>query len=103
MVYFSSPSPSPPQILHLFWGSHILLSTGYLGAVSPWEAEANGSPASIAEVKNFWSYTSTPSYLLLASYLRKHRDNFTFSPCVYLLIYFEGIFEFRSEFQAEVI
>jgi hypothetical protein len=40
--------------------------------------EANHSPPSSAEVKNAWSYTSTPQYVFMAWCLVKHRDNFTF-------------------------
>jgi hypothetical protein len=29
-------------------------------------------------LKNVWSYTSTPQYVLMVWYLVKHRDNFTF-------------------------
>jgi hypothetical protein len=52
-----------------------------VGAVSPgvqklWR-EADHSRPSSAEVKNAWSYTSTP--LIMASYLVKHRDNCTFT------------------------
>jgi hypothetical protein len=41
------------------------------------EREAHHSP-SIAEVKNAWSYTSTPQYVFMAGSLVKHRGNFTF-------------------------
>jgi hypothetical protein len=41
--------------------------------------EADHSPPSCAEVKNAWSYTSTPQYVFVAWCLVKHRDNFTFS------------------------
>jgi hypothetical protein len=34
-------------------------------------------PSSRAEVKNAWSYTSTPQYVFMAWYLVKHKD-FTF-------------------------
>jgi hypothetical protein len=40
--------------------------------------EADHSPPSGAEVKNAWSYTSTPQYVLMEWYLVKHRD-FTFT------------------------
>jgi hypothetical protein len=40
--------------------------------------EADHSPPSSAEVKNAWSYTSTPQYLFMGWCLVKHRDNFTF-------------------------
>jgi hypothetical protein len=39
--------------------------------------EADHSPPSSAEVKNAWSYTSTPPYVFMAWCLVKHRDNFT--------------------------
>jgi hypothetical protein len=41
--------------------------------------EADHSPPSSAEVKNAWSYTSTPQYVFMAWCLAKHRDNFTFN------------------------
>jgi hypothetical protein len=41
-------------------------------------SEADHSPPSSAEVKNAWSYTSTPPIRLHG--LVKHRDNFTFLP-----------------------
>jgi hypothetical protein len=40
--------------------------------------EADHSLPSSAEVKNAWSYTSTPQYFFMAWCLVKHRDNFTF-------------------------
>jgi hypothetical protein len=40
--------------------------------------EAGHSPPPIAEVKNTWSYTSTPQYVFMAWCLVKHRGNFTF-------------------------
>jgi hypothetical protein len=44
--------------------------------------EGDHSPLSSAEVKNAWSYTSTPQYGFMAWCLvkKKHWDNFTFSP-----------------------
>jgi hypothetical protein len=39
--------------------------------------EADHSPPSSAEVKNTWSYTSTPQYVLVAWCLVKHRGTFT--------------------------
>jgi hypothetical protein len=39
--------------------------------------EADHSLPSSAEVKNAWSYTSTPPYVFMAWCLVKHRDNFT--------------------------
>jgi hypothetical protein len=41
------------------------------------EHEADHSPSSSAEVKNAWSYTSTPRYVFIAWWLVKHRDYFT--------------------------
>jgi hypothetical protein len=40
--------------------------------------EADHSPPSSAEVKNAWSYTSTPQYVFMALYLFKQRGNFNF-------------------------
>jgi hypothetical protein len=40
--------------------------------------EAAHSPPSSAEVKNAWSYNSTPQYVFMAWCLVKHRDKFTF-------------------------
>jgi hypothetical protein len=37
--------------------------------------EADHSPPSSAEVKNAWSYTSTPQYVFMAWCLVKHRDH----------------------------
>jgi hypothetical protein len=38
--------------------------------------EADDSPPSNAEVKNVWSYISTPQYVFMA--LVKYKDNFTY-------------------------
>jgi hypothetical protein len=40
--------------------------------------EADLSLPSSAEVKNAWSYTTTPPYVFMACCLIKHRDNFIF-------------------------
>jgi hypothetical protein len=40
--------------------------------------EADHSPPSSAEIKKAWTYTSTPLYVFLASYLIKLMDNLTF-------------------------
>jgi hypothetical protein len=40
--------------------------------------EAGHSPPSSAEVKNEWSYTSTPQYVFMAWCLVKHRENLPF-------------------------
>jgi hypothetical protein len=39
---------------------------------------SRNSPPSSADVKNAWSYTSTPQYVFMAWCLVKQRDNFTF-------------------------
>jgi hypothetical protein len=53
--------------------------------------EADHSPPSSAEVKNTWSYTSTPTYVFMAWCLAKHRDNFTLPytqyQCLKYLVY----------------
>jgi hypothetical protein len=41
--------------------------------------EADHSPPSSADVKNAWSFISTPQYVFMAWCLVKHRDNFTFT------------------------
>jgi hypothetical protein len=41
------------------------------------EREADHSPPPSAEVKNVWSYTSSPQYVFMAWCLVKHRDKFT--------------------------
>jgi hypothetical protein len=41
--------------------------------------EADHSPPSCAEVKDAWSYISTPQYVFTAWCLVKYRDNFTFT------------------------
>jgi hypothetical protein len=41
--------------------------------------EADQSHPSSAEVKNAWSYTFTPSYVFMAWYLVKNKDNFIFT------------------------
>jgi hypothetical protein len=42
------------------------------------ESEVDHSSPSSAEVKNAWSYTSTPQYIFMEWCYVKHRDNFTF-------------------------
>jgi hypothetical protein len=41
--------------------------------------EADLSTPSTAEVKNTWTYTSTPLYVFIVRCLVKHRENFTFT------------------------
>jgi hypothetical protein len=52
-------------------------------AVSLWVMrpgrDADHSPLSSAEVKNAWSYTSTPQYVFMTWCFVKHRDDFTFT------------------------
>jgi hypothetical protein len=55
----------------------------FLGVKRP-RREADHSPPSSAEVKNAWSYTSTPQYVFMAWCLVKHRDNFTFTLVYYI-------------------
>jgi hypothetical protein len=43
------------------------------------ESEADQSHPSSAEVKNAWSYNSTPQYVFMAWCLVKHRGNFNFT------------------------
>jgi hypothetical protein len=38
-------------------------------------SQGEHSPPSSAEVKNAWSYTSTPQHVLVARYLVKQREN----------------------------
>jgi hypothetical protein len=55
---------------------------GSFPAVKRSGREANHSPPSTAEVKNAWSYNSTPQYVFMAWCLVKHRDIFT---CIFYL------------------
>jgi hypothetical protein len=51
---------------------------GVLSLVVKWlvECEGDHSPPSSAQVKNMWSYTSTPQYIFKAwCSFKKHRDN----------------------------
>jgi hypothetical protein len=48
------------------------------GVKRPGREADHSSPFSV-EVKNAWSYASTPPYVLMVRYLVKHRDNFTFA------------------------
>jgi hypothetical protein len=60
--------------------------------------KSRGSSVGSAEVKNAWSYTSTPQYFFMAWYLVKHRDNFTF--IFFYLCYSDAS---RSNLKAELI
>jgi hypothetical protein len=55
--FFSSP-PRPERL----WGPPSLLSNGYIRP----GREADSSPPPNADVKNAWSYISTPQYALMA-------------------------------------
>jgi hypothetical protein len=51
--------------------------------------EADHSPQSSTEVKNEWSYTSTPQYVFMAWCLVKQRDNFAlYIICILVLLSF---------------
>jgi hypothetical protein len=56
-------------------------SRGLSLGVKRLELEADHSPPSSAEIKNAWSYTSTPQHAFIAwcSVTKKHRDDFTFT------------------------
>jgi hypothetical protein len=59
-----------------FWGSPNHLSHGYrefFPRVKQLWREADHSPPPSAEVKNVWSYTSTPSYVFMTWCLVKYR------------------------------
>jgi len=71
---FSSP-PRPDRL----WGSTYLLSNGKFDVLSlrlkrPGR-EADHLPPYSVEVKNAWSYTSTPPYIFMAWCLIKHRTH----------------------------
>jgi hypothetical protein len=59
--------------------SFLMETTGYFPRGKAAGAWSWPSPPSRAEVKNAWSYTSTPQYFYTAWCLVKHRDNFTFT------------------------
>jgi hypothetical protein len=70
-------------------GTRVALS---LGVKRPGR-EADHSHSSSAEVKNAWSYTSTPQYAFMAQCLVKHRDNFYFTftfRCSCILLQYYG-------------
>jgi hypothetical protein len=41
--------------------------------------KSDRSRSSSNKVRNTWSYTSTPPFVLMVWYLIRHKDNFTFS------------------------
>jgi hypothetical protein len=63
--------PTQPPVQWVPWA----LSLG----IKQLRCEADHSPPSSAEVKNVWSYTSTPPIHLHVWCLAKNRDNFTFT------------------------
>jgi hypothetical protein len=75
---FFSSSPRPDRL----WIPPSFLSSGYRDSfsgckVAGWgggEGEADHSPPSSSEVKNAWSYASTPLYVFMAWYLVKPRE-----------------------------
>jgi hypothetical protein len=74
--------PSRPD---RFLGLPTLLSSGI-----KWPGrEADHLPPSGAEIKNAWSYTSTPQYVFMALCLVQHMDSFTL-PYLLPLLYWHG-------------
>jgi hypothetical protein len=69
----SRPALGPTQ-LPILWVPGVLS----LGLKRP-VREADHSLPPSAEIKNAWSYTSTPQYICMAWCLVKHRYNFTFT------------------------
>jgi hypothetical protein len=78
MGFFSSS-----LCLDRLWGPPILLPSRYRGllllGVKRSGREADHLSPSSAEVKDVWSYTSTPQYVFMAWCLVNHRDNFAFT------------------------
>jgi hypothetical protein len=62
----------PPNVLPTTYGV-LSLAVKQLGYKDEYLPSASG------EVKNVWSYTSIPSYILTVRCLTKHRDNITFT------------------------
>jgi hypothetical protein len=64
------------------WGPPTLLSNGYWGFFPPGvkrpERDADHSPPSSPEVKNYGSIPPLPQYVFMAWCSVKHRDNFAF-------------------------
>jgi hypothetical protein len=57
--------------------SYPMVTRGSFPGVKRPGREADHSPPSSAEVKNAWSYTSTPQFVFIAWCLVKHRHKFT--------------------------
>jgi hypothetical protein len=83
---FSSSLPRPDWV----WGPPSLLSSGYQGALSLRVKQSghegdNARPSSV-EVRNAWSYTSTPQYAFMAWWSVKKSTGTTL-PLPYLTIH----------------
>jgi hypothetical protein len=71
--------------VHTFRNQTVVSSINYISEVTSLEhsqVQIQRSKVirfSSAEVKNAWSYTTTPQYVFMACCLVKHRDNFTFT------------------------
>jgi len=76
----SRPAPRPTQP-PIQW----VTGTLSLGIKRP-GSEADYSPPFRVEVKNAWSFTSTPQYIFMGWCLVKHSDNFTLLHLFVLLI-----------------
>jgi hypothetical protein len=70
--FFSSPSLSGPALGHTQPLIHWVPGALSLGVKRPGR-EVGYSPLSSAEVKNTWSYTSTPQYVFMAWCLVKEQ------------------------------
>jgi hypothetical protein len=71
-----------PQCWDRLWGQHSPLSNGYwkpFSRVKRQGHEIDHSPQSSAKVKNAWSYTSAPPYVLMARCILKTKAKFTFN------------------------
>jgi hypothetical protein len=68
---FTAASRSAPGYIQLpvYWAQGVSFTEGKVEG-----HEADHSPPSRAEIKNAWSYTSTPSYVSMMWYLIKQRD-----------------------------
>jgi hypothetical protein len=73
---FFSSSPNNILILRPTQPSMQWVQGAFIQGVKRPGREADHSPPSNTEVKNAWSYTSSPPYVFMAWCLVKHRDNF---------------------------
>jgi hypothetical protein len=73
---------SPIHNVQTGWGPHpapYMMNTGRcFHGVKYKEREADHSPRSSAEVKEWWNYTSAPPYIFEAWFLLKPRDNYLY-------------------------